>query len=58
MRFTDLLDKIDPMALARVTGGAHSYDWWRNFASNQGQDFDLLVRDLGPVRAKEYLRSK
>ena len=58
MRFTDLLEKIDPLALASVTGGAHTRAWWRNFAAKQGEDFDLLARDLGDVRAKRFLKSK
>lgn len=58
MRFTEMLEKIDPLALASVTGGAHTSAWWRDLASNQGENYDLLVRDLGVVRARRLLKSK
>ena len=54
MRPTDILQAISPIELAKACGGLKMADK----AARQGLDWQLLVRDLGYVRAKAYVNAK
>jgi hypothetical protein len=54
MRFTDLLAKIDPLALADICGGAQQ-ESIADIAASQGIHWSTLKSDIGAVRARRQV---